>query len=125
MEFDGGGVPRSLFLGDLSAAPQRVLARSTPLSDYAVVKVAHHGSADQDAALYEALDPTVAVFSAGAGNDYGHPRADALRMLEGLGTRIARTDMDGLVLVGTTPPDGAPRLTLWRDRSPPGVGGAE
>ncbi|MDQ0725213.1 ComEC/Rec2 family competence protein [Microbacterium sp. W4I20] len=114
MEFDGGGVPRSLFLGDLSAAPQRVLARSTPLSDYAVVKVAHHGSADQDPALYEALDPTVALFSAGADNDYGHPRDETLDLLTTTGAHNLRTDQHGRVLLGIREGE----LQVWTDESP-------
>lgn len=114
IEFDGGGVPRSLFLGDLSAEPQRMLLRSIRLGTYAVVKVAHHGSADQDPGLYEAVDPTVAIFSAGAENDYGHPRQEALDMLSATGARNLRTDLDGRVLVGIR--DGA--LQIWTERGP-------
>ena len=44
----GGGVPPTLLLGDLSASPQRAIAASGALDPpYAVVKVAHHGSADR------------------------------------------------------------------------------
>lgn len=114
VEFDGGGVPRSLFLGDLSAEPQRVLARSTPLSAYTVVKVAHHGSADQDRELYEALDPTVAVFSAGADNDYGHPREETLDLLTTTGAHNLRTDQHGRVLLGIREGE----LQVWTDESP-------
>ena len=114
MEFDGGGVPRSLFLGDLSAAPQRVLARSTPLSAYTVVKVAHHGSADQDAALYETLDPTVAVFSAGADNDHGHPRDEMLDLLTTTGAHNLRTDQQGRILLGIREGE----LQVWTEEDP-------
>ena len=66
-EFAGGGVPRALLLGDLSAAPQRALLRDTPLTRYDVVKIAHHGSADQEPALYEGLHPSAALITVGAG----------------------------------------------------------
>ena len=55
LDVRGGGIAPTLLLGDLSASPQRAIAASGALDPpYTVVKVAHHGSADQDAALYEA-----------------------------------------------------------------------
>lgn len=114
VEFAGGEVPRSLFLGDLSAAPQRMLTRTAPLtSGYAVVKVAHHGSADQDPGLYEALDPTLAIFSAGADNDYGHPRDETLDLLAASGAHLLRTDQQGRILIGMQ----AGELQVWTESS--------
>lgn len=113
MLFDGGGVPRSLFLGDLSAQAQRVLLRTARIGDdFAVVKVAHHGSADQDPGLYDALRPLVAVISVGEGNDYGHPRSETLAMLEAVGAHVLRTDQLGRVLLGVS--DG--EIEVWTDR---------
>ncbi len=114
-EFSGGGVPRALFLGDLSAAPQRALLRSARPTQYDVVKVAHHGSADQEPALYEALRPRVALITVGADNDYGHPRRETLDLLAALGTRAYRTDRDGRTLLGIE--DDA--LRVWTDVAPP------
>ncbi len=114
IEFDGGTVPRSLFLGDLSAEPQRMLQRSVRIGAYTVVKVAHHGSADQDPGLYEAVDPAAAIFSAGADNDYGHPRADALDMLTATGSLNLRTDTQGRVLLGLR----GDELQVWTEKAP-------
>ena len=101
VQFEGGDVPRSLFLGDLSAEAQRMLVRAEgPTGPFAVVKVAHHGSADQDPGLYDTLRPAVAVFSAGVGNDYGHPRQVTLDLLAATGAHIVRTDTDGRILLG-------------------------
>lgn len=116
VEIGGAEVPRSLFLGDLSAEAQRMLARAAPISaGYAVVKVAHHGSADQDAQLYADLRPTVALFSAGAGNDYGHPRIETLDLLGATGASVLRTDQQGRLLVGLSDGD----LQLWTEKRPP------
>ncbi|GAB3598949.1 ComEC/Rec2 family competence protein [Microbacterium tumbae] len=113
IELAGGDVPRSLFLGDLSAVPQQLLAASGTLhAPYAVVKVAHHGSADQDAGLYALLRPSAAIFSAGEGNDYGHPRRETLDLLEAAGSVVLRTDLQGRVLLGVK--DGA--LSVWTER---------
>lgn len=114
IDFAGGEVPRSLFLGDLSAEPQRMLMRSVRLGAYAVVKVAHHGSADQDAGLYDAAQATAAIFSAGADNDYGHPREETLDLLGATGAHLLRTDTQGRILLGIR--DG--RLQVWTERDP-------
>lgn len=117
VEFDGGGgVPRSLFLGDLSAETQAVLLRSGRVRGvYPVVKVSHHGSGDQDPALYAQIRATVGLIGVGADNDYGHPRADCLAMLSGGGTRPLRTDQQGRVLLR----EGEGRLEVWTERGGP------
>lgn len=113
LEIAGGEVPRSLFLGDLSAAPQRMLLASGVLrGSFPVVKVAHHGSADQDPGLYEAIHPVAALFSAGKGNDYGHPRAETLDVLTAAGAQALRTDLQGRILLGIQ--DG--EITVWTER---------
>ncbi|MCC4907229.1 ComEC/Rec2 family competence protein [Microbacterium sp. cx-59] len=126
VEIEGPDLPRTILLGDLGADAQRALLSSRVLHPpYRVVKLSHHGSADQEPALYRALGAELALISVGIDNDYGHPRDEALRMAQNLGMSIARTDQDGLVLVGTVSTDTGIRLTLWRERAPPGVGGAE
>lgn len=120
LDVRGTGVPPTLLLGDLGASSQRALARSGALDPpYPVVKLAHHGSADQDAGLYDLARPAIAIVSVGTDNDYGHPRAEALRILSAAGSAVGRTDTGGLIAV--VPIDSG--LSLWRERAPPGVGG--
>lgn len=68
-----------------------------------VLKVAHHGSADDG--LYDelrTLRPRIAVISVGERNDYGHPRASTIAALRSVpGLRLYRTDRDGSVVVET------------------------
>jgi competence protein ComEC len=64
-----------------------------------VVKVSHHGSAAQDPTFYAATQADIALISVGADNDYGHPAAETLGMLEDLGIDTYRTDQDGTVAV--------------------------
>lgn len=116
VDIAGGGVPRMLMLGDLSAAPQRQLLSSGRVrGEYAVVKVAHHGSRDQEPALYQQIAAPVALISVGQGNDYGHPRDEALALLDAAGSRPLRTDQRGLILLGMT----ADELRMWTSRSAP------
>lgn len=107
----------ALFLGDLSEQPQHALAASgVLLARYDVVKVAHHGSADQAERLYRQLRPALALVTVGD-NDYGHPRAEILDLLEHGGAVIARTDRDGIVTVMVR--DG--ELAVWREHASDGV----
>lgn len=115
MEFDGGGVPRSLYLGDLSAEAQRALLRTVRVGAYTVVKVAHHGSADQDPGLYEAIQGDAALFSVGADNDYGHPRSETIGLLEATGAHVLRTDERGRILLGLRDR----KLQVWTEKAPP------
>ncbi|WP_433674041.1 ComEC/Rec2 family competence protein [Microbacterium gorillae] len=116
LEVTGEGFPATLLLGDLDAEAQRGLLRAGGLrSAYDIVKVSHHGSADQEPRLYAALHPRLALIGVGRGNDYGHPRDETLNLLAALGTVIARTDEEGLLLAQ---PVGG-ELRLWREHPPP------
>ena len=60
-----------------------------------VMKVSHHGSADQYAELMEHLAPNVALISAGRSNGYGHPTRRTLELFERTRSLICRTDQLG------------------------------
>jgi competence protein ComEC len=68
-----------------------------------VLKVAHHGSADDGLPeLLERLRPRVAVVSVGARNEYGHPRGSTLAALAAApGASVYRTDRDGRIVLRT------------------------
>lgn len=115
IDIAGPSVPPTLMLGDLSAEGQRRLMATASLrASYAVVKVSHHGSADQDPRLYGRLRAAVGLISVGT-NTYGHPRSETLTMLASLGTLLARTDLEGLILLWTE----SSTLRLWHEREPP------
>lgn len=110
--FEGGGI-RSLFLGDLDEEAQDALLKASQPGQVDVVKVAHHGSSDQSAEMYETLGARVGLISAGADNTYGHPAHSLLDLLDRVGTQIQRTDLEGLVVVSPAPDGG---LTVWSER---------
>jgi competence protein ComEC len=65
-----------------------------------VLKVAHHGSADEGlAGLLQRLRPQAAVIEVGAHNPYGHPGARTLETLRSAVPRVLRTDRDGDVAI--------------------------
>ncbi|WP_353987965.1 ComEC/Rec2 family competence protein [Ruicaihuangia caeni] len=107
------GCLSSLWLGDLGQDAQVMLSASARLGRFDVVKVSHHGSADQHPPLYRAIRARLGLIGVGADNGYGHPAPAVLRLLEESDGAIARTDVDGMVLI-------APRadgVHVWRERS--------
>ncbi|MCW4384604.1 ComEC/Rec2 family competence protein [Salinibacterium sp. SYSU T00001] len=108
----------SVLLGDLGEEAQtRMLSDSrhelAALGAIDVVKVSHHGSADQSARLYEFLSADLGMIGVGEANTYGHPAPSILAVLERTGATIARTDRQGLVLAWRYS-DG--RIGLWLER---------
>ncbi|MBP0461745.1 ComEC/Rec2 family competence protein, partial [Streptomyces montanisoli] len=92
--------PTLLLPGDLEPFAQRALLRSFPaLPRVDVLKVAHHGSAHQDARLLRALSPRLALISCGTGNPYGHPSPRTVGALRAWGATVLRTDKDGEIAV--------------------------
>lgn len=108
----GPDFPRTVLLGDLGADAQAALMRRVEVPRVDVVKVSHHGSADQDPELYRRLHPTIGLVGVGAENRYGHPTATLLSALSTLGVTVGRTDTDGDLAVSMD--DG--KLVLWRAR---------
>jgi competence protein ComEC len=90
---------RMAFLGDLEPPAQARLLDH--LADYPalrrldLLKVAHHGSANQDAELIRVLAPRLALISCGTGNRYGHPAPSTLALLRSVGSTVLRTDLQG------------------------------
>ncbi|MDX2026548.1 ComEC/Rec2 family competence protein, partial [Microcella sp.] len=116
--------PSMLALGDLGADAQRMLAATHDLAAVDIVKVSHHGSADQFADLYTDLEAPLALMGVGADNTYGHPAPATLAVLEASGSTIVRSDQHGLALISAssdTTGDGL-ALRVWVERGT--VGGA-
>lgn len=107
------GCLSALMLGDLGAEPQARL-RALGVAPVDVVKVSHHGSADQDAELYALASAAVGLIGVGDGNGYGHPTQDALALVDRAGTAAWRTDRCGLVLVA---PAGSAGAWVWSERA--------
>ena len=65
-----------------------------------VLKVSHHGSADEGlAAMLPRLAPRVAVVPVGRGNTYGHPVPATMSTLKAGVGAVYRTDRDGSVRI--------------------------
>ncbi|QHO71102.1 hypothetical protein BHD05_09280 [Marisediminicola antarctica] len=109
----GCGCLSSIFLGDLDDQAQALLMATGRIRPVDVVKVAHHGSGDQDGRLYSRLRATVGLIGVGEENTYGHPTREALDVLAAAGTVPARSDRLGLVLVAPADNGG---VRQWSER---------
>jgi competence protein ComEC len=77
--------------------------RDLPLEQVDILKVSHHGSADEGLPdLLTRLRPKVALIGVGANNHYGHPTPETLSALDTAGVSVYRTDRDGTVVLRPT-----------------------
>ncbi|MEV0794316.1 ComEC/Rec2 family competence protein [Kribbella sp. NPDC050459] len=96
-----GGL-RILLTGDLEPESQRaVLATGADLKAD-VLKVPHHGSAQQDPNFIAAANARLAIISAGRNNDYGHPAPRTLDLLSHTTTQTATTNLSGPLTITNT-----------------------
>ena len=110
------GCLSSIFLGDLGKRPQTLMMAANRIGPVDVVKVAHHGSADQNPALYAALHATVGIIGVGSDNGYGHPTDLLLAILAENRTSPTRTDLEGMALLAPAPGGG---VTVWTEQPMP------
>ncbi len=104
-----------LFTGDIESAGERAMLADRRELHATILKVPHHGSATSSTAAFIAsVHPEAAVISDGYLNNFHFP-ADAVveRYLEA-GVILTRTDLDGAVMVDSTPD----KMTIrtFRDR---------
>ncbi len=112
--------PPIVLLADLGEEEQQRMLAATPPGPVPVVKVAHHGSADQSERLMLALDPDVALIGVGVDNAYGHPTPELIETLTAVGATVVRSDLDGLALLA--PSRGG--VALWRQHGADAAAGA-
>jgi competence protein ComEC len=84
------------------AAEARMLARHRDRLAADVLRLGHHGSSTSTSPEFlAAVAPSVAVYSAGAGNRYGHPHVEVVERVRARGAALHGTDTDGTVAIIT------------------------
>lgn len=105
---------RVLIPGDIEAAGEAsLLARFAPAALHSdILVVPHHGSrTSSSVAFLDAVAPRLAIIPVGLRNPYHHPSPDVLARLSAVGTRVLRTDRDGMIRVGVRA-DGVLRISV-------------
>lgn len=92
------GASRVLLPGDIEEAAERELLATGADVRAPVLKVPHHGSrTSSSTGFLLAVQPDLAIVSAGADNPYGHPHPDVLQRYENLGIEVRSTAKDGTI----------------------------
>jgi competence protein ComEC len=90
---------RLLLTGDVEPPGQHAILATGADLRADVLKIPHHGSAQQDPAFFAATHARLAIASAGVDNDYGHPAPRTIQLARSRRMTVLRTDQDGSVAV--------------------------
>lgn len=96
------GKIRFLFAGDLDGRDEQRLRPKADQLRSSVLKVPRHGSGGSSTREFvTAVRPSLAIFSVGARNPFGLPRAEVVARYHEAGAEILRTDQDGAIILET------------------------
>lgn len=90
---------RVLLTGDVEPPGQQAILNTGVDLHADVLKIPHHGSAQQEPAFIAASQARLAIASAGLDNDYGHPAPRTIQLVRSLGMTLLRTDQNGSIAV--------------------------
>ncbi|MTD31418.1 MBL fold metallo-hydrolase [Planomicrobium sp. YIM 101495] len=96
------GDVRFLFTGDAGVKSEKAMIAAGAKLDADILHLGHHGSNTSTSTDFlRAVTPEVAIYSAGAGNSYGHPHAEVIASTENEGATVYGTDVNGTITVTT------------------------
>jgi competence protein ComEC len=88
--------------GDIGKEGEAAVLDRLQRATITILKAAHHGSATSSSQpLLTALAPSLAIFSAGRANRFGHPAPAVVARYQAMGTTLFSTATDGAVIVDT------------------------
>lgn len=88
-----------MFTGDAEIEQEREILLSGQELKGKVLKLGHHGSkSSTSSAFLAAVQPHMAIVSAGKDNKFGHPHEEVMERVKGL--EIRRTDQEGTIEIG-------------------------
>ncbi|HKP52332.1 MAG TPA: ComEC/Rec2 family competence protein [Chloroflexia bacterium] len=89
-----------LFTGDAESVAEKHMLTSNQSLQATILKVGHHGSKTSSKPEFlEAVQPEVAIYSAGVNNPYGHPHQSTLDALARVYATVYGTDVNGTIVV--------------------------
>lgn len=104
-----------LFTGDLEKEGEQKLIQDERYTNFGklILKAGHHGSRTSSSELFiEALQPKLAIISAGKNNRYGHPHEEVLQTFEKYDVKTFSTAEEGTIILSIQ--DGKVQLQTMR-----------
>lgn len=91
-----------LFTGDAEEQTEAEMVERGYHLQANIYQLGHHGSSTSNTeAFLQAVNPEVAIYSAGKDNSYGHPHLEVMERLEEMQIPVYGTDVHGTILVVT------------------------
>ncbi|MDC3415000.1 MBL fold metallo-hydrolase [Terrihalobacillus insolitus] len=92
-----------VFTGDAGTAAEQNMIQSGNNLNATILQLGHHGSSTSNSPVFlDAVNPEVAIYSAGSDNPYGHPHEEVVEAINERGIELYGTDVNGNILVTTT-----------------------
>eukprot|EP00130_Batrachochytrium_dendrobatidis_P008616 XP_006683491.1 hypothetical protein BATDEDRAFT_93250 [Batrachochytrium dendrobatidis JAM81] len=96
------GNTQFLFTGDASKSEELEMIHTGIDIGADILQLGHHGSnTSTDPAFLQAVSPSVAIYSAGLDNSYGHPSPEVVSSVQNAGIELYGTDVNGTIIVTT------------------------
>ncbi|MGM8215947.1 MBL fold metallo-hydrolase [Bacillaceae bacterium W0354] len=91
-----------LFTGDTERSGESAMLNEVENLNADILQLGHHGSSTSSTQRFlAAVSPDVAIYSAGAGNTYGHPHVEVVNRVLDAGIKLYGTDIHGTIIVTT------------------------
>jgi competence protein ComEC len=91
-----------LFEGDAEKEAEASMLGAGVVPHAEILKAGHHGSKTASSQPFLAtVQPEVAIYMAGVGNQYGHPHQETLNALFQIGAKVYGTDVNGNISITT------------------------
>ena len=89
-----------LLTGDMSIKNEELLLQRYQLPRIDILKVAHHGSKTSSSHnLIKLIKPKISLISSGKGNKYKLPNQEVIQRLQGFGSKVLDTQVNGEITV--------------------------
>jgi len=96
------GEIRFIFTGDASTSDELTMLQSGFNMDADILQLGHHGSSTSTHPTFlSEVSPSVAIYSAGVDNSYGHPHDEVVNRIKGSGIDLYGTNVHGTIIVST------------------------
>jgi competence protein ComEC len=96
------GDVRFIFTGDASKSDELNMLQSGFDLQADILQLGHHGSSTSTHPTFlREVKPSIAIYSAGVDNNYGHPHNEVVNLIQRSGIKLYGTDVHGTVIVST------------------------